>query len=92
MSAQSQAPVVPVFMRRTPEGRHVLEVRPILEPPPDHKAETLLAYTQAYTKIIEEEIRRCPAQWLWLHKRWRIKKPKRKRTRPRPTDPPAAAR
>ena len=92
MSAQSQAPVVPVFMHRTPEGRHVLEVRPILEPPPDHKEETLLAHTAAYTKVIEDEIRRCPAQWLWLHKRWRIKKPKRKRTRPRPADSPAATR
>ena len=71
MSAQTGAPVVPVFMRRTPEGRHVLEVRPILEPPPDRKEETLLAFTAACTKIIEEEVRRFPAQWLWLHKRWK---------------------
>lgn len=71
MSAQTGAPVVPVFMRRTPEGRHVLEARPILEPPPDRKAETLLAFTAACTKILEEEIRRHPAQWLWFHKRWK---------------------
>ena len=71
MSAQTGAPVVPVFMRRTPEGRHVLEVRSILEPPPDRKEETLLAFTAACTKIIEEEVRRFPAQWLWLHKRWK---------------------
>jgi Kdo2-lipid IVA lauroyltransferase/acyltransferase len=71
ISAQTEAPVVPVFMRRTPEGRHVLEARPILEPPPDRKEETLLAFTAACTKIIEEEIRRYPSQWLWLHKRWK---------------------
>jgi len=71
MSAQTGAPVVPVFMRRTPEGRHVLEVLPAIEPPPDRKEETLLAYTEKYTKIIEEQVRRYPAQWLWLHKRWK---------------------
>lgn len=79
MSAQSGAPVVPVFMRRTPEGRHVLEARPLIEPPPDRQEETLLAYTAAYTKVIEEEVRRHPAQWLWLHKRWK--------SRPKPPVP-----
>ena len=71
MSAQTGAPVVPVFMHRTAEGRHVLEVRPAMEPPPDRKEETLLGCTAAYTKIIEDEVRRHPAQWLWLHKRWK---------------------
>lgn len=71
MSAQTGAPVVPVFMRRMPDGRHVLEARPVIEPPPDRKEETLRACTAAYTKIIEDEIRRDPAQWMWLHKRWK---------------------
>ena len=71
MSAQSGAPVIPAFMRRTPDGRHVLEVLPAIEPPPDREAETLLAATAAYTKIIEKQVRRYPSNWLWLHKRWR---------------------
>lgn len=75
LSAQTGAPVLPVFMRRTPEGRHVLEAGPILEPPPDRRPETLLAHTAAYTRIIEGEIRRHPAQWLWLHKRWKSRPP-----------------
>ena len=75
MSAQTGAPVVPAFMRRTPEGRHVLEVKPLLEPPPDRRPETLRAATAAYTKIIEEEIRRYPEQWLWWHKRWKSRPP-----------------
>ncbi len=83
MSAQTEAPVVPVFMHRTPDGGHVLEVRPILEPPPDRKEETLLAHTAAYTKVIEEEVRRYPAQWLWLHKRWK--------SQPKPEPDPAGA-
>ena len=75
MSAQTGAPVVPVFMHRTPEGRHVLEVQPAIEPPADRKEETLLACTAAYTRIIEAEVRRYPAQWLWLHKRWKSRPP-----------------
>ena len=71
MSAQTGAPVVPVFMRRTPEGRHVLEARPLLEPPADRKEETLLAFTATCTRIIEDEIRQYPSQWLWFHKRWK---------------------
>jgi Kdo2-lipid IVA lauroyltransferase/acyltransferase len=71
MAAQTGAPVVPAFMRRTPEGRHILEVLPPIAPPPDRKEETLLSCTAAYTKIIENEVRRYPSQWLWLHKRWK---------------------
>jgi len=71
MSAQSGAPVVPTFMHRMPDGRHVQEVLPAIEPPPDRKEETILAYTEKYTQIIEEQVRRYPAQWLWLHKRWK---------------------
>lgn len=71
MSAQTGAPVVPVFMRRLPDGRHLLEARPLIEPPPDRKAETLRNFTAIYTTLIEDEIRCEPAQWLWLHKRWK---------------------
>ena len=71
MSAQSGAPVVPVFMHRTPEGRHQLEVQAALEPPPDREEATILAHTARYTKIIEDEVRRHPEQWLWWHKRWK---------------------
>lgn len=71
MSAHTGAPVVPVFMLRAADGRHVLEAKPMIEPPPDRKAETLRDYTARYTRVIEEEIRRDPAQWLWLHKRWK---------------------
>ena len=71
MSAQTGAPVIPVFMHRTPEGHHVLEVQPAIEPPPDRKEETILSFTARYTKVIEDAVRQYPAQWLWLHKRWK---------------------
>ena len=71
MSAQTGAPVLPVFIRRTPEGCHIVEVRPLIEPPPDRKPETIRDFTAACTRILEDEIRRYPEQWLWWHKRWK---------------------
>jgi KDO2-lipid IV(A) lauroyltransferase len=75
MAAQTGAPVLPVFMRRTPDGRHILTALPLLEPPPDRKAETLKACTAAYTHLIEEQITAHPEQWLWWHKRWKTQMP-----------------
>ncbi len=71
LSAQSGAPVVPIFsFRETPE-RHLVDVYPLIDPPPDREPETIQAYTQQYTAVTEQAIRRHPAQWIWIHKRWK---------------------
>jgi KDO2-lipid IV(A) lauroyltransferase len=70
MAAQSGAAVLPVFMLRQPNGRHLVKVFPPLAPPPDRKPETILAYTQLYTKTIEDMVRQYPDQWIWIHRRW----------------------
>lgn len=81
LAAQSGAPVVPMYSIRQLDGRHRLEILPALEPPPDREESTIQAATQAYTRILEDIIRRHPEQWLWLHKRWR--------TRPEQPIPPS---
>lgn len=75
MSAQSGAPVVPVMMIRHEEGRHTIRFLPAVEPPPDREPETIRAYTQRYTGILEDMIRQYPDQWIWLHRRWRTRPP-----------------
>ena len=75
MSAHAGAPVLPVFIRRLPDGRNMVEARPPIEPPPDRQPETIRAFTEACTKTIEDEIRRHPEQWLWWHKRWKSRPP-----------------
>jgi KDO2-lipid IV(A) lauroyltransferase len=71
MSAQSGAPVVPVFMIRRENGRHLVKVLPLLDPPPNREPETIREFTQRYTKIIEDIIREYPDQWIWIHRRWK---------------------
>ncbi|NCD34003.1 MAG: hypothetical protein EOL87_11395 [Spartobacteria bacterium] len=71
MSAQSKAPVVPVFIHRTPDDQHVIEVLPVIPAPENREPDTILAATQAYTSIIEQMVREHPEQWIWIHRRWR---------------------
>ncbi len=80
MSAHAGAPVLPVLIRREPDGRQVVEVRPPLDPPPGRDPETVRSFTAACSRIIEEEIRKRPEQWLWLHKRWKSRPPGEKRS------------
>ena len=72
LSWHSGAPVLPVFEHRE-GGRHVVELGTPIPPPPDREEETLREYTARYTALIEDEVRRHPAEWLWLHRRWKTR-------------------
>jgi KDO2-lipid IV(A) lauroyltransferase len=71
LAAHAQAPVVPCFMLRDPDGWHRLLIGPPLDPPADRQPATIQAATQHYTRLIEDVIRRHPDQWIWMHRRWR---------------------
>jgi KDO2-lipid IV(A) lauroyltransferase len=72
IALRTEAPVVPVFIRRLERGRHLIEVGPVL--PPTER--DVIAFTASFNEAIEKAIRRAPEQWFWLHERWK--------TRPRP--------
>ena len=76
LALRTGAPVVPIFLRREPDGRHCMDVSAALPPPADGEIAT---YTSMFNRAIEAAIRRAPEQWLWMHDRWR--------TRPRETVP-----
>ncbi len=62
-------PVVPVFTYPAPEG-YRLEVEPAIEPRGSGRrgvAET----TALYLAALERRIRKTPAMWPWMYRRWR---------------------
>jgi KDO2-lipid IV(A) lauroyltransferase len=66
LALRLDAVVVPAFIERLPDGRHRAVFHPPLDLPPDPTGATA-----AMTRTIEEQIRRVPEQWVWLHRRWR---------------------
>jgi KDO2-lipid IV(A) lauroyltransferase len=74
IALRTGAPVLAASVHREPEGTHVITVHPEIrvEPGPTRQA-TIERMTQAYTRFIEEAIRRHPEQWLWTHRRWRTR-------------------
>ncbi len=74
IALKTGATVLPTFIIRQPDGSH----RAIIEPPlvfqrTDGKEKDLVINTQKYTKIIESYIRQYPAQWIWMHQRWKTR-------------------
>ncbi|WP_019217885.1 lysophospholipid acyltransferase family protein [Legionella tunisiensis] len=67
-------PVVPAAGYRLPDGRHVLEFHePIQWQDYGSTQESIYRNTLAYNQALERIILAHPEQWLWLHKRWKLK-------------------
>lgn len=70
LALRFDAAVVPTFIERRADGLHRAVFHPVLELPDDETAATALM-----TRAIEEQVRRVPEQWVWMHRRWRRRPP-----------------
>ncbi len=76
LAVRTGTPVLPIFARREPDGRHRVVVLPQLEPLPTNDVEAaVVELTARCTAAIEAAIRETPEQWLWMHNRWRTQPP-----------------
>lgn len=74
LASHTGAPVLPVFTRRLPDKKYILEIGPKVEiTRSGSRNNDILINTQNFTKIIEEKIRQYPEQWFWVHQRWKTK-------------------
>ncbi len=62
--------VIPSFIERRADGAHLARFLPAMALSPDPTAATA-----QMTAAIEGQIRRCPEQWVWMHRRWRHRPP-----------------
>jgi KDO2-lipid IV(A) lauroyltransferase len=67
------APVVYVAMRRTSKGHYNVRLHVLVEPPYENGDD--LQVVERYARRLEMEIRENPADWLWVHNKWKYPKP-----------------
>ena len=75
LALQTGAPVLPSFISRMKDGKYRLVIGPEVEiaRTGDYDRD-ILENTQRFTNIVEDNVRRYPEQWFWLHQRWKTKK------------------
>jgi KDO2-lipid IV(A) lauroyltransferase len=75
ISLRSGAPIVMGFPRRLPDGRHILDIQPPFGVDGGDSPEAVLDLTARHTACLESWVRMHPAQWFWLHRRWKTAPP-----------------
>lgn len=75
LALQTEAPVLPSFISRKKDGEYRLVIGPEVEisRTGDYDRD-ILENTQRFTDIVEDNVRKHPEQWFWLHQRWKTKK------------------
>lgn len=72
LAVRFDAAIVPGYSRRIAPFRHVVHFdEPILPQHDSPREEQIRDLTAQFTSRLEDFIRTCPDQWLWLHRRWR---------------------
>lgn len=64
-------PVVYIIMKRIRRGYYEMHFETLAEPPYTLPENEILA---GFVKKLERDIRAQPANWLWSHKRWKLKR------------------
>ena len=71
------APVLFVSMRRERKGFYSARLNLLTSPPYDCSpdADNGAEIIERYARALEDEIRASPADWLWIHRKWKYAKP-----------------
>ncbi|MGB2804772.1 MAG: lysophospholipid acyltransferase family protein [Candidatus Zixiibacteriota bacterium] len=74
LSYKTGSPIIPMAILRKSRNRYKIVVKPQVELGfSGDREKDLIDVTQKYTRVLESIIKEYPAQWLWMHDRWRSK-------------------
>jgi KDO2-lipid IV(A) lauroyltransferase len=74
LAQRTGAELLPCFIIRQKDDTHLIAFEPALKlVEAKDSAETVRINIQSLTDIIERYIRRYPAEWGWIHRRWKSK-------------------
>ena len=68
----TRSPVIFVGMRRRSRGHYEAELKLLAEPPYSGDTTDII---ERYARAVEAQIIASPGDWLWLHRKWKYKKP-----------------
>lgn len=74
LAMKTGAAVIPTYIYLAEDKlqhMYILEEMPLVLTGDDEK--DMITNTQNYTKFIEEQVRKHPEQWVWMHERWKTK-------------------
>jgi KDO2-lipid IV(A) lauroyltransferase len=72
LAVRRDAPVLPVFAQRRPAwGHHFTVMAPIYPTRTSDRQRDIFELTHRLSQLLEEQIRRNPAEWNWWNRRWR---------------------
>lgn len=72
LARMKESPIVPAFITENHDGTHTVIIKePIWAPQTEQRENDIIVTTQHLTEIIEQHIRLQPAEWFWLHNRWK---------------------
>jgi Kdo2-lipid IVA lauroyltransferase/acyltransferase len=71
IALQTGAPIIMAFTVRQPDGRYAMVIEPPLTLTDPDGPDAARRLTALHTARLEAWVRRHPAMWFWLHRRWK---------------------
>lgn len=79
LARMKDSPIVPAFITENSDGTHTAVIHPHVMPEKTKdKNHDIYITTSKLTKMIEDHVRKHPAEWFWLHNRWKTAPPAKK--------------
>jgi KDO2-lipid IV(A) lauroyltransferase len=73
LARQCSAPLVTGFSHRRPEGGYAVTIEEFTPCAEEDSNEAITEDTLQLTARIEQHIRQHPAEWVWMHRRWKTR-------------------